>query len=236
MKIALLSDIHGYTPNIGDVDMAIFCGDFVDEEIGDVKAELKTWNTTLIPYFQGLRQRGIKLVGCPGNHDFLANGYTLRDVMSDNFDMFIDCGIVNFEGFNFLFFAYCDLEDWSMFLPKEEEIRRCERLKIAATKTNIDFMVTHRPARHILDSNGVSSYGSLSIRSLLCDVRPKYFHCFGHIHESFGCMELNSIDQKYDKNNTMLINCSYCDRNYDETCRYYVYDTNKKSVSLWATR
>jgi Icc-related predicted phosphoesterase len=53
-----------------------------------------------------------------------------------------------------------------------------------------DVLVTHAPAKNLLDDHG--KWGCPILESLICKINPKV-HIFGHIHESSGFMSFNDI-------------------------------------------
>lgn len=220
MKIALISDQHEFIPWIDNVDMAIFCGDFSFQNHGDVMGEMVLWNGILKPYFQLVRQRGIKTIACPGNHDFLADKHEFTHQISDNFDLYENFGIRKFNGLNLMFFAVCNLEDWAIFVPVEKQMAMAEFmvLKHAALGEPIDILITHCPPHGILDC----TYGLEAIKYLANEVKPK-LHVFGHIHEARG---IKKIDD------TLYVNAAYTDRSYRpyERDKYFVYDTETQTV------
>ncbi len=76
---------------------------------------------------------------------------------------------------------------------------------------NIDVLLTHGPAKGILDLPGIVSMiegdnrlGCPTMLKHLARVKPKY-HLFGHIHESFGKVKING---------TTHINASFCGMPY----------------------
>lgn len=222
MKIALISDLHENYPSLpSNIDMIIFCGDFAHCGPSNIGYEIELWNMKMGPYIKNFREKGIKTVAIPGNHDAIADNDTTKSIMSDNFDIFSTDGLIEYMGFNFLFFAYCKLRNWAMFMPDQDRKRRCDRLSIAALdKKEIDFLITHTPPINHLS---LEDWGCPYIQELLESVKPKHFHAFGHVHEKFGL----------DKNgNTTLINCSSVDKNYKFRGEFFVYDTISRNVEL----
>lgn len=223
MKIALTSDIHEYLPDIKDVDMAIFAGDFAYQDRGDIDGEVKLWNTKLIPYMQKLRKRKIKLVGCPGNHDFLCDNYSLQHIVTDQFDLFLRDGFAQLEGLTFAFFAYCQLEFWAMFKPVDRQKAYCDWMNINAINyPKIDILVTHTPPLNILSEE---DWGSYNIEQLAFNLKPD-LHVFGHVHECFGDKVINGIQ---------FVNAAFCgigEGRYFPRNKYFVWDTQTKELEV----
>lgn len=216
-KFALVSDMHENLVDIKDVDYAILTGDFSFQPNGDIKGELKLWKEKLSPYFRNLRKNNIKLIGTPGNHDALADDRSLIHIIKDDFDVFEKEGFVELDGFNFLFFCFCRLEDWACFATDEAQAQKVDW--ILRNKNNVDFLITHSPPFSFMSK---SDWGSFHVERLLCEVRPKHLHAFGHVHETRGIGRVDELT---------LLNCAYVDKDYRPIGYYYVYDTETKTLT-----
>lgn len=220
-KIALLSDIHEFTPDINNVDMAFFCGDFSFRDHGDIGGEIKVWDK-LREYFKILRDRGIVLVATCGNHDFLADSYKTRYIIEDCFDVFGLNQIQRYEEFIFAFFGYCHLEDWAMFAPDEKQEKMCDRLELMASVLDkpIDFLITHCPPLNVLS---MFNWGSEFVERLAKNLKPRHLVCFGHVHDQYGSKVVDGIQ---------YVNCAYVDKDYNPRYQYPVYDTETKTFDV----
>lgn len=219
-KIALISDLHEHLPNIKDVDMVIFCGDFCFRPCGDYLAEAAVWYSVLGPYFSDLRNRGIKLIGCPGNHDFICQPLNIFEQISSFFDVFEFEGVRKFEDLKIMFMAYCKLPQWAMFKTEEEIKEICDYYATCVKPGTIDFFISHTGPHDILSCNdwGIKPIGDLALK-----IKPKHFHAFGHIHSRFGMVQKNGIT---------YVNCSYTNPDYSSRKKYVTYDTITKEFNL----
>lgn len=219
-KIAILSDIHEHLPDIKNVDMAIFCGDFCFRTRGDYLAEATVWYTKLGPYFKELRRRNILLVGCPGNHDFVCEPKQTFNQISKYFDVFETEGARKLAGFDFLFMSYCKLQDWALYKTEEEIEEICRYYSYFCSKRDYDFLITHTGPHDILSCE---DWGIKSIGDLAKIIKPKHFHAFGHIHSRFGMVEKDGIT---------YVNCSYTKEYYSPRNQYVTYDIETRKFDL----
>lgn len=95
--------------------------------------------------------------------------------------------------------------DWAFNLVRGWPLRK----KWEAIPAGIDILVTHGPPLSILDYSpfGQEHVGCADLRNELSRVKPK-LHVFGHIHHSYGKMELGG---------TTFVNASICDEAYRAT-------------------
>lgn len=215
--IAFLSDLHEFTPDIRDVDMAVFCGDFAFRPHGDIKGEVELWKNTYSKYFWELTKRGIRTLAIPGNHDFCGDNYQYQHILADCFDRYNTYGTVELLGFKFMTFCFCRLEDWACFATDEAQAKKVDW--ILRNKNNVDFLITHSPPFSFMSK---SDWGSFHVERLLCEVRPKHLHAFGHVHETRGIGRVDELT---------LLNCAYVDKDYRPIGYYYVYDTETKTLT-----
>lgn len=220
MQLALISDIHEHLPDIKNVDMAIFCGDFCFRPRGDLLGEATVWYNWLGPYFEELRRRNILLVGCPGNHDFIFEQDGFDKQIRKSFDLFKHEGAGKLADFNFMFMSYCKLEEWAMYKDEYELEDICNYYGKYRSLKEYDFLITHTGPHDILSCE---DWGIKSIGDLAKAIKPKHFHAFGHIHSRFGMVEKDGIT---------YVNCYYTKEDYSSRNQYVTYDTETRKFDL----
>jgi len=225
MKIAMLPDLHEHFPFIqDDVDMVVFNGDFCCTPSAEekwVKREAEIWTLLYGPYMQEIRSRGIKVVGCPGNHDFYPqSSKSAFQHVASFFDVFVTRGYRNILGYSWYFFCYNRLEEYSYYLNDSETRKRLDQFKTR----QVDFVVTHTPAYDILSM--VPDWGSMPIRHFVERVRPKHCHMFGHCHSDFGYTRRDGVTH---------VNASYSMAENHPRYEYMVYDTESRTFELVRT-
>lgn len=218
MKIAVLSDLHEHLPDVKDVDMAIFCGDFCLRAREDYLGEAYMWLARFCPYFEELRRRNISLVGCPGNHDFILEIDPIREQIGKYFDLLEYKGLHELNGFKFLFFALNQMPEWAFYHSSDSLY--INSLYYQGIYKDVDFLITHTGPHDILSAE---DWGIKHISDLAKEIRPKHFHAFGHIHSRFGLVEKDGIT---------YVNASYCKEDYTPRYQYPIYDTETKSWDL----
>lgn len=224
-KIAILSDLHENLPDIKNVDMAIFCGDFCFRPCGDYLAEATVWYARLGPYFEELRRRNILLVGIPGNHDFLCELYELKSHIANKyFDLFSMNSVFELgylEDFTFAFSNVCKVNGWAFDYMSDNDIEGEFWYNINYDDLeDIDFLITHTGPHDILSCQ---DWGIKPIGDLAKEIKPKHFHAFGHIHSRFGMVEKDGIT---------YVNCSYVKEDYSPRNQYVTYDTETRKFDL----
>lgn len=199
IRIAVLSDLHGYEPKTTGGDLLIIAGDLT---ASDKQTQYDRF------FFWLDHQKYSKKIIVGGNHDgWLAE----RDTCIDYFpecDYLCDEGTEfegikiwgsphtkTFIGINPLCAAFmCDTEEdlneyWQM-IPLDT-----------------DILITHGPPKGILDTSyNNNRCGSETLLRHVMEVKPRY-HFFGHIHECGG-KDPHVIE------NTHFINASHVDHRY----------------------
>ena len=186
MKIACLSDTHGYHSEftIPECDMFIFAGDYsYDGSSFDFFGFMK-WMA------QVPAQRKIMV---PGNHDFFVQRQgpmCVDHAQSLGIELLI--GESSADGLVFGW-PYCpQFGSWA-FMRTHEEMNALFDLTLEAAQ-QCQILVTHSPARGTLDKThrgDCAGCGTLE-RYLGGDMRPK-LHVHGHIHEAHGMKRKNGV-------------------------------------------
>ena len=189
LKIDLLSDLHGFYPELPGGDLLIVAGDLTAR---DTHAEY-------LKFYSWLHKQKYKhYIFIAGNHDnLIQKGEVLTTSLADT-TYLCDSG-TQFEGLKLW------ASPWTKTFPgmnpkckaftvdTEEELAG----KLSLIPEDTDILITHSPLYGILDevdfSEGYSiavHVGSTSLRTRVGELRLK-LHVFGHVHEGYGTYRSN---------------------------------------------
>jgi len=176
MKIVIISDTHGLHDDLPEIDgdVLIHCGDF------ERAAELDSWF--------GTKNFGSTIV-VPGNHDHdAAEKIAENQSVFFNAEMLIDRSI-EIEGLVFYGSPWINELEGAAFSLEHDEIA----IKWKAIPENTDVLITHIPPKGILDlaRNG-ENWGCELLAQRVLEMNLR-FHCFGHVHHSYGVDDRNGI-------------------------------------------
>jgi Icc-related predicted phosphoesterase len=209
MIIDCVSDLHGYEPVLEGGDLLIVAGDLTRFPNKDEMNKFTKWL---------FAQKYEKIVFIAGNHDRMIQEENWKKGATGLKEIYLeDSGtefkgykiwgspwVKKFRGMNPLCSAFAT--DW------EEELE--DHWKLIPKDT--DILITHSPPKGVLDLSGYGqNCGSDSLYERVYQIVP-LVHVFGHVHEAAGTSP--SID-KWDKNHTLFVNCSICDRDYKDVHR-----------------
>lgn len=186
MKIIVISDTHGEHDEliIPECDVLIHCGDMTSLGKEHSVREFMNW-------FSNLNQAKHKIV-IAGNHDFFfeRKGKYARNLVPLNV-IYLENKMVEIEGIKFYGTPVTPpFHNWAFNVPENELIKYWNDIP-----TDIDVLITHGPPKGILD---VSPWGKVHTGSqnlydqVVNRIKPK-FHCFGHIHDCYGMLEIDGI-------------------------------------------
>jgi Icc-related predicted phosphoesterase len=175
MRIVAVSDTHNNHPaTLPDGDLLIHCGDFSNYGRDGELVHFNEW----------LRQKPHehKLV-VPGNHDLsLQSAFAHASSLLSAADVVID-ELVVIQGLR----IYCS--PWTPLFGNWAFMYDTTRGDPYAEAPGADIVVTHGPARGILDLNfGGIQCGDPNLIAYL-DRHPPRLHVFGHIHEAHGRLQ-----------------------------------------------
>jgi Icc-related predicted phosphoesterase len=215
VKTVLISDTHGAYEHleIPESDLLVHAGDIT--RYGGSKE--------LVPFRKWLNKQPVKhVIITPGNHDIgferdpakARRRLTLYapDEKVENapqIHILIDSG-VEIEGKKFWGSPYTRglfKMNWWAFGAPDETMLKFHWDKIP---TGLDLLITHSPARNILDKTIFDDIhaGSISLTAAIFDrVKPRRHVC-GHIHESYG------IEERYTEGITFY-NASIMNEKYE---------------------
>jgi predicted phosphodiesterase len=210
MKITVISDTHLRHNELvmPPADVLIHCGDYSGR---GTREELGAFNSWLreLPY-------KYKLIN-NGNHDKysqidegIEDYYPAKDLLI-NGAMLIDQEVA-IEGKRFYFSPWTpEFFNWAWMKKRGPQIKSMWD-KIPE---GLDVLVTHGPPFGILDKNqNGENCGCEELLKAVQRVRPK-FHLFGHIHESYGQVEIDG---------TTFINAANLNEHYKYTNKPVVFE------------
>lgn len=213
VKVALLSDMHGFLPPAGmipEVDLLAIGGDVCPiTDHGTIrqalwlKSEFTDWLGEIREF-----QPNIEIVGVAGNHDFVAEnhygimaGLPWHYLEDDGMEL---CGLQVYGS------PYSnEFGAWAFMEPEHELAYRWSWIP-----RHLDLLITHGPAYKLRDRvnndwGGAvrdKHVGSKNLRQTLEDTEPRV-HLTGHIHEGYGQERFGD---------TLVVNASYCDDRYSD--------------------
>jgi Icc-related predicted phosphoesterase len=187
MKILAMSDIHGHfgvyewmahLVDTNEIELLVLAGDLLGGHNDDTTIEESQQREAekIVDVLQGLN---VPVVYIMGNDDQLS-------LEADDDTIFpIHARCVEIGDFNFLGYQYSPPFMGGIFEKPEKEIGK-DVLSIEPLMTEGTVLVTHSPAKGILDWTTFSGHvGSSSLREAI-QRNPIRAHIHGHIHGSFG--------------------------------------------------
>jgi len=197
LTCVVVSDTHNMAAKVklpaGDV--LIHCGDATGSGTEKEVFKFSSWMAHQLDNFR-------YAIFVPGNHDFLFERHPGHAVglMPERCHVLMDRAI---EIDRFRFYGTPEQPEfcgWA-FNKYEEQLKPI----YAAIPTDVDVLITHSPPWSILDRcKDGRCVGSINLLEVVQQRAPQY-HCFGHIHESYGV-------EKHGK--TTYINAATCDVDY----------------------
>lgn len=185
MKIVVISDTHGLHGKLTlpEGDLIIHAGDV--SNLGEEK-EVENF----IRWFKELDFEYKVFIA--GNHDFLFETASDEEIMSliPEGIVYLQDNGVNINGINIWGSPITPwFGNWAFNRLRGDNISRHWEL----IPGNTDILITHGPAFRILDKT-ISGYhaGCKDLLLNILNIKPKV-HIFGHIHESYGCIEKHQV-------------------------------------------
>lgn len=222
MRVLASSDFHGNLPHVPDCDLFLIVGDICPDfgERGKVKLSaygLETnglqqaeWlDTVFRAWLDQLSSRGITVVGCWGNHDFVGEHPHLipKDL---KWILLQDEGVM-VHGLHIWATPWCPkLKFWAFYARPEALLARAFRIPTC------DILMTHSPPLGAGDVVGVYYGGPEHVGdpALADELRrreiAKVVLC-GHIHEDHGVHYLTNTPH------VPIMNVSYVNERYEPT-------------------
>lgn len=198
MIIDVISDLHGFLPEMGGADLLIVAGDICGYDKESEITDFANWASS---------QNYKNIIFIAGNHDNALMNYSPSEIaprvhyLCDS-EIIIDGNKIWgtpwtkwFHGIN----PRCK----AFTMSSEKELRK----KWALIPNDTNILVTHSPPYGILDRVEYieENVGSPSLLERVKQIKPK-IHAFGHIHQWGG--------QYIDTPHTISINGAYVDEFY----------------------
>lgn len=213
MIIDCISDLHGYYPTqLGGGDLLIVAGDLTARDTLPEFLEFFKW--------------------------FDLQNYTKKILIGGNHDNYItSCGVVENPKISYLLDSGTEFEGlkiwgapWTLNFKGQNPHCKAFGLdtelllaeKWAKIPDDTDILVTHSPPFGTLDrvqeQSGVKYCGSLTLKDRIKELEKLKYHVFGHIHESYGSVNVSYATTKVDSTvafrKVQHVNCSYVDHDY----------------------
>ena len=182
MKVVLISDTHGFQPQVPDGDILIHAGDLTMRGTHGQVTEAGNWLNSLPHKYK---------VVIAGNHDWLfeKNLSEAKTLLGTDI-IYLENSDITIEGIKIYgspvqprFF------DWAFNVNRGDAIRHYWDM----IPTDTDILVTHGPPRQVLDQSNAKLHtehcGCDDLFSAIERIRPK-IHVFGHIHGGYGKQEM----------------------------------------------
>lgn len=197
MKLVLISDTHGYKPELPDGDILLHGGDLTSNgSVWECQKALDWLNA----------QPHKHIVVVAGNHDF---AFEEAKSVTKTFDLgrihYLEDSEITVEGLRIYGSPFTPLfMDWAFMVPRGEAIRKVWN----DIPTGLDILITHGPPKGILDQGAPhfnsEHIGCEELAVAIERVKPR-LHMFGHIHGSHGYTNFNG---------TEFFNCSMVSEAY----------------------
>lgn len=214
-EFVAISDIHNqYLPTkwkLTPADVLIFCGDYSILNKPSISDHYK-----FIKFLNEISSDYDKVIIIAGNHDLLfeKNKKLAVDMINENCNnvIYLENKSFTYEGIKIYGTpVQKEFNNWAFNINEEKR-----KTYYSNIPKDTDILITHAPPYDILDGakrkflfrgkpvEYLEPVGCKILRQNVLRVSPKY-HIFGHIHESYGNMEIDGIN---------FINCSLLDNMY----------------------
>ena len=199
MRVAAISDLHGFLPDVPSCDVLLIAGDVCPVEDHALDYQRRWLEGPFDGWLRGLDAGAI--VGIAGNHDFIAESDP--DLMRSLpwtylCDETVDAGGLRIHGSPWT----PTFMDWA-FMQDEADLAAVWAL----VPPDVDVLVTHGPpfGHGDLAVHGLR-VGSHTLAARLPELERLRLHVFGHIHEGWGSRDTDG--------DTTIANVSYVDFDY----------------------
>jgi Icc-related predicted phosphoesterase len=185
MKLALISDTHGFLPALPtDVDAIIHAGD-----IGPDRDPINWFRDRFYPYVEAL---GVPYIATFGNHDRIGERQALPDNRPMNLRFLVD-EPYELEGVKFWFSPWSNLFGNWAFMRTEEGLAH----RYALIPEDTQIIVSHGPPKcygdRIFWDGEYRNVGSEALETRARELPNLRLLVTGHIHEAFGEYHLGAV-------------------------------------------
>jgi len=202
LRLAAISDLHGFLPEIAPCDVLLIAGDVCPVEDHDLDFQRRWLHGPFAAWLRGLDAG--EIVGVAGNHDFVAQADP--DVMRSLPWTYLCDESVEIDGVRIHGSPWtATFMEWA-FMQDEEDLPALWSL----IPDDADVLVTHGPphGHGDLAVHGLH-VGSESLAARLLQLDRLRLHAFGHIHEAGGSRDTLGA--------ATIANVSYVDFDYRPT-------------------
>lgn len=207
MKIACVSDLHGYLPNIPECDALLIGGDIVPHH--DIDRSFKWLNTSFKPWVSSIAKRS-RVIGIAGNHDFIFQKNP--ELVPDIEWTYLFDSITVVDGISIWGSPWQPIfHNWAFNL---DENRLCRKWDLIP---KVDILLVHGPPNGYGDYSlyGRVHTGSPGLTKKIKEIKPR-FVVAGHIHEGYGLYDIDG--------HTTVVNASLVNDHYIPTNNIIVID------------
>jgi Icc-related predicted phosphoesterase len=197
MRLALISDTHGFCPEIpSDVDAVIHAGDIAADRgfVGNYTDEIYPWAASV----------GVPIYATFGNHDFAGQQARIPPGVPENLNFIVDQAHT-INGVKFWFSPWSNLFGaWAYML---DEVGLAARY--AKIPEDTEVIVSHGPPKNygdkILWDGRIQNVGSVALAERAAQLPLLRYIITGHIHEAHG---------EYQMGHVTVLNVSHVDEMY----------------------
>lgn len=205
MKIAVVSDTHGFFPEIPDCDLLLLGGDYCPR----TKGQLWWFKDEFMPWLEDLSQR-MHIIGVAGNHDLIFEQNP--DALPKMPWTYLQDSGCEWGGFKLWGSPWQRrFYDWAFNLDEEELSKKWDLIP-----ADTDILLLHGPPRGYGDYNPFTgeNCGSPTLLHKIKEIQPKLVIA-GHIHPGYG---------KYMIGDTVFFNCSLVNEQYEAVNKIQVIE------------
>lgn len=216
MRVCIISDCHGYLPELESCDLVLICGDIIPLEIQRSVTDSWIWYSTTFEFW-AKKLPCDKVLFIAGNHEcgFYKQRGQYRELFpEDNKITYLEDDLYIYEKDSKQYSIYgtpwCQIFGrWAYMLPDEQ----LEKIYLGIPH-NIDILMTHDAPYGVSDillqkdcpwANG-EHIGNKPLREAILKRKPK-INVHGHLHSTSHEFELLG--------DTKVINCSLKDEFYN---------------------
>lgn len=199
MKLCIISDTHGrheQLQKLPEADVLICCGDIT----GSTQRDALKFNDWL-----GAQPHPEKLV-IAGNHDFVFVQNKGEDVITNG--TYLRESATTIDGVKFYGSPWTPtFGDWAFMRPSEV----LAEFFWSDIPEDTQVLITHGPPREILDRTTIMGdrAGCPALRARLEHLPELRLHCFGHIHEEYGCVSRQVAGRFVDFVNASIVGAPF---------------------------